>query len=384
MNRFSFRKVLVVFFIFVSLFVSFNYFINIFSNGDMRTHALFARQMLLGERPTGGNFLFYWLVNIFSFFSINVAPSQISLCFLLAVATTYKYHLTENYFSKILIQSPLMKEKQLYSVLIAISLLIVMAIPIPGFFVTHSFVKGSFVPNNWYNSTVIFLFPFALLLFYYSFKQIISYETNRNWWMILLIVLNIFIKPSYFFVFIIVYPVFLLFKYKLKREFWVAMIPPLFGIVLLMIEFFFIYKYDSNTKNASSVVLKPLYSYTLESKLWQLPVSLIFSLLFPIAYSIVKYRKIKNSVLLWFTLFSVIVAVLVYLLLAETGPREIHGNFYWQVIICTWLSFFVALAALIKDIIVEGKTRINYFLMSLYTIHVFVGLLYFGRLFIKG
>lgn len=384
MSRFDFKKVIVPILLFILLFISFNIFINIFSNGDMRTHASFARQMLTGERPTAGNFLFYWLVNTFSFFSVNVTPSQVSLCFLLAIATTFKYHLSQRTISKIVDHNQQLNQRYWFSVLLALSLLVIMAIPIPSFFVSHSFVRGNFVPNNWYNSTVIFLFPFALLLFRLSYKQLISYDLNRNWWIGFLIFLNIFLKPSYFFVFISVYPLLLLVKYKLNKEFWFSLLPVFIGVVLLSIEYYTIYQSATGVKDPSSVVFKPLYSYTLESELWQLPVSLVFSTLFPLLYSLFNISKIKNSLLFWFCFLSLVVSIFIYLVLAESGPRAIHGNFYWQVIICNWFCFFVTLLALIKDFNSEGKTIRNRFLMSIYLLHVLVGVIYFGRLFIKG
>src|ERR1035437_4797257 len=46
---------------------------------DIYDHAAFARQMCTGEIPYTGNFLVYLLVNVFSFFSAKVTPTEISL-----------------------------------------------------------------------------------------------------------------------------------------------------------------------------------------------------------------------------------------------------------------------------------------------------------------
>jgi hypothetical protein len=76
--------------------------------------------------------------------------------------------------------------------------------------------------------------------------------------------------------------------------------------------------------------------------------------------------------------------VLIFFFISESGPRASHGNFYWQIVICTWLSFFVAFLALLKDFKNEGRTNKNIFLLSIYMLHVVVGVLYFIRLLLTG
>src|ERR1035437_5644894 len=62
---------------------------------DMHDHAAFARQMCTGEIPYSGNFLVYLLVNIFSFFTAKVTPTEVSLCGLLALAGVYRIYLSQ-------------------------------------------------------------------------------------------------------------------------------------------------------------------------------------------------------------------------------------------------------------------------------------------------
>jgi hypothetical protein len=337
--------------------------------------------MLTGERPTAGNFLFYWLVNLFSFLSTKVSASQNSLCFLLALATTYKYDIAQRYIQKT-IHSLSDSRVFVYSSIFAMSLLVIMAIPIPSFFVSHSFVRGNFVPNNWYNSTIIFVFPFAILLFLSSYKQLIEFSAKRNWWILILIFLNVYLKPSYFFVFLSLYPILLLYKYQFSSHFWKSILPVGLGLVFLIIEYWSIYHTTpSGDRNASAVVFHPFYSYTIDSKLWQLPVSLIFSLFFPFLYSVLNFSRLKYSILFWYTTVSFVISLLIYLLIAESGPREMNGNFYWQVIVCAWICFFVSLVAVLTDVQKEGKTIKNKLLLISYSLHVVVGVMYFTRCF---
>jgi len=352
---------------------------------DMREHAAFAREMLTGIRPTAGNFLFYWLVNIFSFFSTNIRLSEISLCFLLAFATTYRYYLTQKKITDVIYHNQPNYKNYWISVLAAFSLLFVFAIPIPSYTLDEFLYIGNFVPNVWHNSTVLFVFPFALLLFEQSYKQLTHFNTKRNVLIILLIFLNVFIKPSYFFVFVCVYPLFLLIKYKLKKEFWQGIIPVVLGLFFLVFEFWTIYlTKDPFIIEKSSVIFQPFYSSPLFPDLWPMPIAFFFSLFFPILYTLFNLSKVKNSQLFWFSTLSFIVSVFIYLFIAETGPRATHGNFYWQIVICTWISFFVALLALLKDFKIEGKTLKNKFLMSTYFLQFLMGIFYFVRLVLTG
>ncbi|HEY5588983.1 MAG TPA: hypothetical protein VIK86_08515 [Candidatus Paceibacterota bacterium] len=382
MYKVDFKKIVLPL-LFLFFFILYLLIIAFVRYQDMWDHACFSRQILTGERPTPGNFLFYWLVNIFSFFSTKIIPSKISLCFLLAFATTFRYYLSQKKIAKVLIRETSGKDNYWLSVIAALSLIFVFVIPVPSYILNGYFYIGNFVPNVWHNSTIIFLFPFALLLFELSNMQLIAFDEKRNGWIILLIFLNVFIKPSYFFVYVFVYPLLLLIKYKLNKEFWKSIFPVIIGLIFLIFEYWTIYKGSKLGNNeSSSVIFHPFYSNVLISDIWQLPLSLFFSLFFPFLYVIFNVPKIKKSLLFWFTTLSFLTSIFIYLFIAESGPRASHGNFYWQIVICTWFCFFTAFISLIKDFNIEGKTLKNKFLMSIYFIHVLIGIVYFVRLFV--
>jgi len=352
---------------------------------DMHDHAAFARKMCTGEIPYTGNFLVYLLVNIFSFFTAKVTPTELSLCGLLALAGVYRFSLTQHKITEV-VKEINFQSSRWFTVLLSISMLFVFAIPIPGYLSDdHFFYIGNYVPNVWHNSTILFLFPFALLLFEQSFKQLEKYTFKRNIGIFFLIVLNLVIKPSYFFVFICVYPVLLLFKYKFKKEFWLSIIPLIVGFCFMILEYWIIYKTGTPAnKEASSVIFLPLYRNPEFAELSWIPVTMAFSLLFPLLYSIINLPKMLKSTLFWYTFLSFVVSVLIFLFISESGPRASHGNFYWQIVICAWLCFFVALLSLVKDFYRSGKSFKNILLASVFSIHVIVGILYFVHILITG
>ncbi|MEI6555566.1 MAG: hypothetical protein WCL70_08270 [Paludibacter sp.] len=350
---------------------------------DMHDHAKFARDMCIGKIPYTGNFLVYLLVNVFSFFTAGVKATEMALCGLLALAGTYRYYLTLNK-----IKNPLDdKRMDWLAVVAAISMLFIFVIPVPGYFLGDYYMYiGTYTPNIWHNSTLLFLFPVALLLFELSFRQLQEFDGKRNYWIFLLIALNLIIKPSYFFVFICVYPLMLLYKYKLKKEFWLGIFPVFLGGILLIGQFIIIYKINTQViKDTSSVVFMPFYrNPELREDMINIPISMFFSLLFPLIYTIINFRKLIQNQLFWYTFLSFVVSVLIFFFISESGPRASHGNFYWQIVITTWLCFFVALLALLKDLKTERKSVKNIVLLALFGIHTLMGIIYFVRILVTG
>ena len=146
-------------FLFVFLFISYIAILQVVPAdfNDIRCHATFAREMLTGERPYAGNFLVYLLVNIFSFFSTQVTPTEYILCFLLALATSYRFYLTQKKIALVLYTNQENNNRSYwFTAICSISLLFVFAIPIPSYYFDEFLYLGNYVSNVWHNSTVIF------------------------------------------------------------------------------------------------------------------------------------------------------------------------------------------------------------------------------------
>jgi hypothetical protein len=157
------------------------------------------------------------------------------------------------------------------------------------------------------------------------------------------------------------------------------------GFFLLMLEYWIIYKTGKPVgKEASSVVFLPFYRNPEFADLELIPLIMAFSLFFPLLYTLFNLPKLLKSTLFWYTFFSFIFSVLIFFFISESGPRASHGNFYWQIVICTWLCFFVALLSLLKDFKISGFTFKNTMLISVFSIHVIIGILYFVKILITG
>jgi len=157
------------------------------------------------------------------------------------------------------------------------------------------------------------------------------------------------------------------------------------GFFVLILEFWVIYKTTTpSIKEASSVIFMPFYRNPEFADFGLIPVSMAFSLLFPLLYTLLNMPKLLYSKLFWYTFLSFVVSVLIFLFISESGPRASHGNFYWQIVITTWFCFFVSLLSLLKDIKTSGFTLKNKLLISLFSIHVLLGIIYFVRILVTG
>lgn len=383
-----FRKTFIFVVVFCLLFVlyySVTYFV---PNNDQIPHVYLSIGMFNGSVQWAGNFLLYLLVALLSGFSQNLGKGIIALCAVLAFATTLKFAWTQKQIAKIELFGIKNKKEFWMVVLIALSLLFVYAIPIPYYYLNNYFYIGAFVPNMWHNSTSVLLFPFAIVLFYQSFEQIKEYKASRNINLLLLLLLNLSIKPSFVFVFVVIYPIFLLQRYKLTKEFFYSLAPVVVAGLCLVVEYYIIYRYQSpslgEAQKQSSIVIQPFAVFQHRVSLRYMPISLFFSLLFPILYAAFNYKKLFKDRLFWYIISSLFVSLGIYFLLAESGPRFSDGNLSWQIVFSVWICYFQSLVFLLGDIKRGGWLKRNIFLVSVYCLHVLMGIWWLFEMFRVG
>ncbi|MDU1892309.1 MAG: hypothetical protein E6767_16615 [Dysgonomonas sp.] len=383
LNSLRIQRVAIFVFVFILFLILYSLVFRMWDQ-DFNAHCIFALEMVQGQKAWSGNFLFYWLIGLFSFFGTDISIYKMSLVILLALASTVRFGWSQFQIEKIGL-FPSNKGKSIfYTAIIGLSLLFIFAIPVATYLEYGKYYIGNFVPNVWHNSSIIMLFPFAVILFYESFKQIEQFQTKRNLIILALIIVSVFIKPSFFFVFGAVYPLFLLIRYKFSKEFWYSIIPVFLGGVCVLLQYYIIYISAESSGSDSSVIIAPFLAYTEYTELKYLPFTLLCSFLFPIVYFIMNYKKMIKNRLWWYVIVSLFVAMSIYFTLAETGERAAHGNFFWQIVICVWLLFFQSLIFLLKDIKAEGMNKKNIWLVSLYALHVIAGGGYLLNMCITG
>lgn len=365
---------------------------------DLQMHGRFVQQWLSESKPLPPNVLYYLVVSIFSFLKDNLNIIYLSSIFTLSLSVTLKFIVTKKIISDFFRLNKVgnNRHQKKYIILLSFLMLFVFSFPniraIIRLFYSKcegSYYLGQISPNVWHNSTLIFLMPFALLLFWQSYQQLIDPQSNRIWIISLLIVVNIFIKPSFFFVFIIIYPMLLIDKFGFRKIFWLNLLPIIVGVLILYIEYHFIYvsPFDTTAKAGIKIAYFHVWSHFLSSSS---PIfillSIVTSFCFPITYLIVYRKEFFKNILTKYAFFLSVTGLIIFSTLTETGTREFHGNFGWQNIICSYILFMVTGQLLLKKIIsndtllIEKKNKI---LILLYLLHFLSGIMYIGKAFLS-
>jgi hypothetical protein len=332
---------------------------------DVQLHMRFLHEIINGERAMAPNFMYYSLVYVLSLFQDNLLAFYCASTVVLAVATAAKFAITRHHIEKIA-----GKDERL-SVILAVCLLFAFSLPWPGF---NRYV-GQIPSNVWHNPTTTLLMPFALLLFFASYNQIVNAEASRIKIILALVILNVVAKPSFFFVFSVAYPFFLLLKFRLTKTFWVNLLPIVAGFIALYLSYYFIYE----TQEQIKVVVDILKVWRIYSP--NIPASLALSAAFPAAYIVLYWRDSIKDVQIQYAALLYAGSLMVFSLFAEKG-REGHGNFMWQCIVTSYIIFAV-LAANFGRKLAEGKRSYKEWIAgTLFALHVVSGVLYLGKFFI--
>ena len=359
-------------------------------NADLIMHADGALDKLEKHALFSNNFLMHFMANLLTLFSGSFVALQGALVVLISLSNTAKYALVRNAFEAFGTR----KEARLASG----ALLFVYIIPVLyflkvfGIFLnTNTMYLGYSVPNIWHNSTILCMMPFAIVAYLLSVKQLNEgYEKKRNGLISLFVVIGALIKPSFFFVYAVAYPILAWSKYRFRKEFFYSLIPVLLGGLCVVYEFVSLYDPSQavEVSDNSGVVVDVLALFTLEfwkSRLLKLTISLAFPFLFVLGYrkTVVKEREF------WLVFIMLVVAFGISWCCHETGPRASHGNFDWQVICSMWFVYFYMLKTILTSDVVmatdTGKCTLNNrgkAFVSLYGVHVLMGLYYLLRFLI--
>ena len=269
------------------------YIIMILTNtsSDIPTHVNIAYSFAVNHDKLFPNFLYYLLVAFLSGFSKNIYIYFIVAIILLAASLTAKLLITKLYLEKYIPTHNYNKPTRL---LLAIMLLFVFALPGWNLVTSHQFYLGQLTPNVWHNSTIIFLMPFAIVLFFKSydflFLPISPQSKKQRAEIAVLIVINALIKPSFLFTLLpAVFFIFFYHRFFTKHTTRFAQLLPYFlGIVFILGEYLLIYKLNyvsrvvQSADSSGDVGFAPFEVWRHFSN--NIPLSIITSLLFPIIY----------------------------------------------------------------------------------------------------
>lgn len=339
---------------------------------DIELHA----DILIKARNYPPNFLYYFAIDLFSFFSKQEKFLYLASAFALSLAVTLKLYFTYQ------IINDRLNIKNIHKAFLAFCMLIVFSLPNISYFLNHQYYLGQITPNVWHNSTTIFAFPFALLLFWKSFLYIESPERTKLINIFLLIVLNIIIKPSFFFIFAIGFPLFTLYKLGWSKYFWKVSIIVSIGILFIFFQYLLIYKlgigYERINNERDKIALMPFVVWkTYTGNYWFMITAFLTSLAFPVFSALLSLKKLIRSDFWIYSVILQFIAIVLFILLAESGPRIVHGNFYWQCVFASYILFLTTLINLFQLSIKKNQKR---FLLLIFSGHVLSGVVYFVKM----
>ncbi|APD05857.1 hypothetical protein UJ101_00305 [Flavobacteriaceae bacterium UJ101] len=364
-------------FVFLLFFIFYSFFYYRIGS-DVRTHIDSIYAINLNEIKYPPNFLFYFLINLLSAFSNKYHLIIINGVLLLSISWVFKYILSK-YILKELLKDII--KNDLYYILMAMSLLFVFSLHDINL-LRGSYYLSRFTPNVYHNSTIIFLTPIAIIIFWKQYLIIINKDKSIKSILILslLIIISLLIKPSFFLCYLPATGLFILLEFRKNIFKNISyFIPMIIGAMVLLLQTILIYIYQIGSLNNEDSYLKiGLFDFwnLMKYSSYYFPVSIFFSLLFPWILCFFYGGKIKNKKLYLYTILLNVFAFLIFILISEGGPRSTHGNFYWQIVITTYLLFLVSLSESLRRFIIDKTVKAKY-INYIYIAHVLSGLFYF-------
>lgn len=330
-----------------ALFISFE---TLQISTDIPLHCGFAQVASENWRMYPANFGLYALTNILSL-SIpegeEISATYQAMAILLSISIAAKY-----FISAVIIHTTILSTERkniVFASLFGLISLIVIAIPYRFISGESYFYYASFSPTVWHNSTIIAAMPFSLLLFWWSAKELENPDKKRILRLSLVAILLILIKPSFSFIYCPVFGLLFFIKYQFKKKYIIHYTPVVISGLLILVQWLVIYQFGTEALGKSSVIFDPLGHWNIWSNPNTLHIAIAASYLAPLIalYAIDKsldWKSIYATVL-------VIVALLLYLFIAESGDRFVHGNFYWQIVPATNILYLLAFVKIVKGII---------------------------------
>lgn len=372
----------------ISILILIYYYFTFMIKSDIPDHVMIIKNYAIYNISTPANFLYYFIVYLLSFFSSNTTILCIISVYVLAFSTFFKYVIVKKVISSEISNS--YKCANTLASLISFSLLF--AFSLPSILIFKGLLSTlSLSPNVWHNSTTIFVMPFVILLFWTSLKQLKEFQVKRLFFIAVLIITTVLIKPSFIFVFIVTYPVFLFKKYLFSKLFWINLIPIILASLIVLIEYYFIYVESSSVEDKSSIAIDLFYiintRYAHGNWMYIIAVfisTIVSGYLFPIVL-LFRNKQLFKEEMIQFAILCSIIGLIIGYSLYETGCRSLHGNLTWQNIMCSFLLFLVCIVQLLKLIAANPlKWKAYRIEISIFALHFLSGILYFFKVLVTA
>jgi hypothetical protein len=350
---------------------------------DIQAYPLLIQKVKGGDIYPPANFIYYLVVYTIALFKADTQSLYIASIITLSLAVAAKFAITRVFFVEQYYNTNGFERKSDFTVNQIVTLFSLLMLLIFNLPTSKHWYLGQIPPNVWHNATVIFLMPFALLLFIVSYKQLLIPVKANIIIITLLCILNLLVKPSFFFSFSLAYPLMLLLRFGVTKNLQRNLIPVLIGFILLAVMYYWIYimNFGSFSIEKSGTAIRPFYVWAHYSS--NIFASLGLSLVFPITYFGLYWKDLFKELMVQYSVALYLNGILIFSLFSETGPREFDGNFFWQTVVCSYILFLVLSTLLIKKVSAEGINNWkNTVILIAFLTQVVSGILYIGKILI--
>lgn len=378
---------LLIFFLF---FLKIYYFLILNFSTDFPTHIKFAAKANNSEELYPPYFMYFFLVNLLSGFTSNLSLMYKAGALILSLSTVGKYIVSKHFINQYILKRYI-KFRRGVLFFLALGLLFCFAMPdIYSFFILKFMYLGRIPSTVWHNSTMILMFPFAIMLFQQQLKlsKLKNLKIFDKEILIVtgLIILNLCIKPAFLIVFFPVSFFMILYNFKKDnfKDTFVKLVPLFIGSLVLLIQYVIIFylSLGSFKEEENSIVVGIPFEFLRNFvPYWYIPIGLLISYIFPLATvfcykEILKFQPFKHALAYSF------LGLLISIFIIEDGSRRFDGNFTWQNIICMYLLILSTAVFLAKKLWTKERySNKMIFLGILFIIHVLSGVLYLFKIY---
>lgn len=323
-----------------------------FSAYDYVVHTDLAVKMLLNRSlPTPHFLLHAGIIALKQFLPISFQAAS-ALVVLLAIAAT-----------AVLLFRMMTAAVQTIRVAAILTVCLMLVAPIPLFFPLDGKVYFGYIASNVYhNPTILFLKPFALLVFGFVFTR--TAEVGSALWKTLTACILATIacglaKPN--FVIVMVPALVVAFAIPaLRRELapktkFIVCGILLPALILLAWQYGLTYSAEQIPgvyQGGSGIIWAPLLVMG-NSSSW-LPAKFFLSIAFPLSVGVGYFRQVLTRPRLLLAWLAFVIGAAYSYLLAESGPRMLQGNFAWSGQITLFILFVVSTEFLCEEIRCNG------------------------------
>lgn len=367
--------------VFAAMMAIFTYVLFAFpvSASDFQTHAEAIRDYVTvpDSHMFSGNFLMYFIVNLLTLFSGDMIAIYVAFALVVAAANTAKYVIVRNAFA--------LDIDQRWARMMSAALLVVYIIPVLYFFPgiwphLHYMHLIYLTPNEWHNSTFICMMPFAIIAYLLSIRQLEQYDPRRTWYIGLSLMLSVLVKPSFFFIYAVVFPIIYWMRYRFSKTFWLMMIPVAAGVCAVLYEYLTIFLFFPSGGTGGVAITAERFA---QWPFWQVRLqSWTVSLALPIIFVWLYWKEIRKDYEFYTVAGLLAVALGIFLFCVERGPRASHGNFAWQIYAAMWFVYYYVLKVVVQGVQKNGWQKREIGMVALYGLHVIFGIVYLLRFLI--